>query len=121
MADEKSTQQTSSMSKGDDMPKPVTSRILNGINYLAWVQVVKVFLRGKRKLKLLTNDPPKTNPKYDNCMCEDSVMMGSLWQSMKPHIASTVEFCDPFRKIWDSISNSFSPQSNVSCVYELYE
>ena len=40
---------------------------------------------------------------------------------MEPHIATTVEFCDSLKKIWDSIAESFSHQSNVSRVYEIYE
>ncbi|KAF9603065.1 hypothetical protein IFM89_033790 [Coptis chinensis] len=54
-------------------------------------------------------------------MCEDSIVMGWLWHSMEPHIATTVEFCDSSKKIWNSLSESFSHQSNVSQVYDLYE
>ena len=40
---------------------------------------------------------------------------------MEPHIATIVEFCYSSKKIWDSIAESFSHQSNVSRVYEIYE
>ena len=40
---------------------------------------------------------------------------------MEPPVASTVEFYDSSKKIWDSVSDSLSQPSNVSRVYELYE
>ena len=40
---------------------------------------------------------------------------------MEPHIATIVEFCYSSKKIWDSIAESFSHQSNVTQVYEIYE
>ena len=83
---------------------------------------MEIFLHGKQKLKFLTDDPPpKTDAKYDDWMCEYSMVMGWLWHSMEPHIASTVEFCDSSKKIWESIFISFSQQSNVSHVCELYD
>jgi hypothetical protein len=36
-----------SMFKDDNMPKSITSKKLNGLNYLAWAHAVKIFLRGK--------------------------------------------------------------------------
>ncbi|KAL5714041.1 hydroxyjasmonate sulfotransferase [Ranunculus cassubicifolius] len=47
--------------------------------------------------------------------------MGWLWHSMEAHIATTVEFCETSKSIWNSLNDSFSHQSNVSWVYELYE
>ncbi|XP_028122886.1 guanyl-specific ribonuclease pgl-3-like [Camellia sinensis] len=47
--------------------------------------------------------------------------MGWIWHSLEPHVATTVEFCDTSKEIWDSLADSFSNQSNVSRVYELYE
>jgi hypothetical protein len=33
-----------SMFKDDDMPKSITSKKLNGLNYLAWAHAVKILL-----------------------------------------------------------------------------
>lgn len=43
---------------------------------------------------------------------------GMLWQIMKPHIATTIELCDLYKKIWDFIARSFLRQSNFSSVHE---
>ncbi|KAF9605352.1 hypothetical protein IFM89_016487 [Coptis chinensis] len=53
--------------------------------------------------------------------CVKTIVMGWLWHSMEPHIATTVEFCNSSKKIWNSLSESFSHQSNVPRVYDLYE
>jgi hypothetical protein len=89
-----------SMFKDDDMPKSITSKKLNGLNYLAWAHAVKIFLQGKRMLKYLTDNPPnKKDPTYEDWMSGDSVVMGWLWHSMKPHVSTAVEFCDSSKKI----------------------
>jgi hypothetical protein len=36
-----------SMVKDDDMPKSITSKKLNGLNYLAWADAVKFFFFDK--------------------------------------------------------------------------
>lgn len=45
---------------------------------------------------------------------------GMLWQIMEPHIATTIELCDLYKKIWDFIARSFLRQSNVSSVNEKF-
>ena len=47
--------------------------------------------------------------------------MGWIWHSLEPHVATTMEFCDTSKEIWDSLAESFSNQNNVSRIYELYE
>ncbi|KAF9601707.1 hypothetical protein IFM89_022236 [Coptis chinensis] len=111
-----------SLLRDDDLPKSLTAKKLNDANYLAWCNAVKVCLRGKRKLKYLTDDPPDPqDDKYEDWLCEDSLVMSCLWHSMEPHIATTVEFCESSKSIWNSLSESFSQQNNVSRVFEIYE
>ena len=54
MAEENTTtvmaENKSSLIRDDDMPKSITSKRLNGLNYLAWTHAVKVNLCGKKKL-----------------------------------------------------------------------
>ena len=42
------------MGKDDDMPKSITTKKLNGANYLAWAHSVKIFLRGKKKSRFIS-------------------------------------------------------------------
>ena len=44
--------------KDDDSPKCITSRKLDGVNYLSWAHAVQVYLRSKRRLKYITDNPP---------------------------------------------------------------
>ena len=41
-----------SLFKDDNVPKKITSKKLNGLNYLAWAHAMKVFLCGSRKLNI---------------------------------------------------------------------
>jgi hypothetical protein len=43
-------------------------------------------------------------------MSEDSTIIGWSWHSMEPHLATTVEYCDSSKKIWESIAESLSHQ-----------
>lgn len=80
------------------------------------------FFCGKKKSRYLTELPLAEDDKsYDDWLSEDLCVMGWLWHSSEPHVATTVEFYDTSKDIWDSLDDSFSNQSNVSCVYELYE
>jgi hypothetical protein len=93
----------------DDTPKSITSKKLDGLNYLAWAHALKIFLRVKRILKYLRdNSPNKGDKTYEDWMSEDSVVMGWLWHSMELHIATTIEFSDSSKMIWESIAESFS-------------
>ncbi|KAL5729889.1 hypothetical protein ACHQM5_002780 [Ranunculus cassubicifolius] len=77
----------------DDIPRSITAEKLNDTNYLEWKHGVDVYLRGRKKLSYLTTDPPKKeDSKYEDWMCDDSIVMGWLWHSMEPHIAKTVAF-----------------------------
>lgn len=65
--------------KDDEIPKSITTKKLNGLNYLAWAHVVKVFLRGKKKIRFLTELPPKSNDaSYNDWSSDDSKVMGWL-------------------------------------------
>lgn len=82
------------VNKDDDMPKSITTKKLNGANYLAWVYAIKIFLRGK-KSRFLSELPLATNNKiYDDWCSENLCVMGWIWYSLEPHVITTVEFCD---------------------------
>ncbi|KAF7119628.1 hypothetical protein RHSIM_Rhsim13G0000300 [Rhododendron simsii] len=105
-----------------DLPRSITSKKLDGLNYLSWAHAVKVYLRGKRQSKFITDlPPPKGDASLPEWEEEDSDLMCLLWHSLEPHIATTVEFCDTSKQIWDALAESFSQLNNVSRVFELYE
>ncbi|KAH7837531.1 hypothetical protein Vadar_014893 [Vaccinium darrowii] len=128
MADPKSSSVAASSksqsvySKYDALPRSITSTKLNGHNYLSWAHAVKVYLRGQRQTKFITDLPPaKGDAALPDWEQEDSLLMGQFWHSLEPHVAITVEFCDTTKQIWDALADCFSQQNNVSRVFELYE
>lgn len=56
--------------EGDDMLKSIPLKKLNGIYYLGWAHVVKIFLWDNHLLKYLTDDSSKERL---NWMSEDSI------------------------------------------------
>ena len=98
-----------SLSKDDDLPKSITTKKLGGPNYLAWAHAVKIYLRGRSRLHFLTDSPLAQNDaKFGEWEQIDSMVMGQLWHSLEPHVATTVEFCETSKQIWDSLADSFS-------------
>lgn len=62
--------------KDDELPKSITTKKLNGLNYLAWAHAVKIFLRGKKKSRFLTDLSPAVDDNtYDDWCSEDSCVM----------------------------------------------
>lgn len=66
-----------SLIKVDDIPKLITLRKLNGLNYFAQVLSVKSFLRGKNKLKNFDNNKPSNigASNHKDWMSGDSIVM----------------------------------------------
>lgn len=78
-----------------DLPRSITSKKLDGLNYLSWAHAVKVYLRGQQQMKHITDPlPPKDDATFLDWEQEDSLIMGQLWHSLEPQVATTVEFCD---------------------------
>lgn len=121
-SESKTVPTTSRTTVTTDLPRSITSKKLDGLNYLSWAHAVKVYLRGKREMKFITDSPPpKGDASLSDWEAEDSDLMCRLWHSLEPHVAITVEFCDTSKQIWDALAESFSQKSNVSRVFELYE
>ncbi|KAF9587508.1 hypothetical protein IFM89_003526 [Coptis chinensis] len=82
-------------------PNPLLLK--NYVNNLAWAHAVRVYLRGKKKLKYLTDNPPaSTDMKYEDWMCEDSIVMGWLWHSMVLLNSSLAQRSNPSPNLTES-------------------
>lgn len=80
---------------------------LNGNNYLKWSQLVKTTLKGKEKVKHLTDAPPKQkDPKLDKWDTEDSVIIAWLWVSMTLEISDTCMFLSTAKEIWKELEEN---------------
>ncbi|KAF6150685.1 hypothetical protein GIB67_020768 [Kingdonia uniflora] len=60
------------------------------------------YLRARKKLKYLTEDPPKaTDTNYDDWMSENSMVCTWMWHSMEHSVAANVQFLPTAKKIWE--------------------
>ena len=65
------------------------------LDYVTWENKVKVFLHGKWKLNDVTDlPPPKGDLTFADWESKNSIVMGSLWHILKPHVATAKEPCD---------------------------
>ena len=79
---------------------------------------MKVYLRGKKKLKYLTYPQPDVKASnYEDWMSEDSIVMRWLWNLTLLLFLNFVIL----QRRFGTIAESFSHQSNVTQVYEIYE
>ena len=63
---------------GDNPSLYITTHKLNGLNFLRWSQSVKLFIRGKRKLRYLTSTtkaPKEDDPCFQTWDSENSMIM----------------------------------------------
>ena len=90
------------------MPKSITLKKLKGLKLSSLDTCCENLPLWENKIEYSTNKPPdKGDPIYEDWMSEDSIVIGWLWHSMEPRIATTVEFCDSSKKIWESSAESF--------------
>ncbi|KAK8340668.1 hypothetical protein V6Z12_A08G113300 [Gossypium hirsutum] len=82
---------------------------LNGKNYLKWSQLVRMFLKGRRKLShLLKSRPKEGDPKFDSWDEQNSMVMSWLWNSMMPKISDTCMFLNTSKEIWEAMKQTYS-------------
>lgn len=93
---------------------------LNGKNYLIWSQAVKTYLKGKGKLKHLTEGVPnKEDPNFHTWDETDSMIMFWLWESMEPTVSVSCMFLKTAKDVWDFIKRSYSKAKDEALTFEL--
>lgn len=101
----------------DGVGAKFTNVKLNGENYLLWANAMRVFLRAKKKLKLIVDDPlPKTDEKYEDWEIQNSIVMTWLWDSMEPSIAVKFMHMTTAKKIWNGVKKISQQVGNVGGV-----
>ncbi|XP_043693371.1 uncharacterized protein LOC122643864 [Telopea speciosissima] len=110
-------------SSTDNFNIQITSVKLNGAsNYLLWSQAFEVYVTCCRKMKYLTMEPvDSTDDKYDDWKAENATLLCWLWNSMEPSIASNVMFHKTAKGVWNELKESYSQDTNLSRIYDVYE
>ena len=97
-----------------------TTYWLNWKNYLQWSQIVKTFLKGKRKMNhLLGTGPEQSDSNFQIWDEEDSMIMSWLWNLMLPEISSTFMFLSTAKGIWCYLRQTYSKIHDVAQIIEI--
>ena len=107
----------------DNSPLHFTIEKLNGKNYRAWAQAIKLVIDEKGKLGHLTSEtrrPPPTNVAApQKWRSKNSFITSCLINSMKPTIGKTYMFLPTAKDVWDVIRETYSDAKNASQIFEL--
>ncbi|KAF7136371.1 hypothetical protein RHSIM_Rhsim08G0157900 [Rhododendron simsii] len=82
-----------------DLPRSITSKKLDGLNYLSWAHAVKVYLCGQQQMKYITAPlPPKDDVTFLDWEQDDSLIIGQLW-----HRKPLAEYYSALKSLWDQL------------------
>jgi GAG-pre-integrase domain len=105
-----------------DGPSQPISEKLTGENYSLWSQVVRLYVKGRDKMKHLTGDPAppqSTEPTYQKWDTDDSVVKGWLINSLDPRLRANFIRYPTAKEVWDAISTTFYDGHDEVQVYNL--
>ncbi|KAA8547242.1 hypothetical protein F0562_003894 [Nyssa sinensis] len=95
---------------------------LDGMNYLAWSQFVRLYITGKGKLGYLTDDKPQpkaTDPTFTSWVEENAMLMTWLLQTMTLDVSTGYMRLPIAKDIWDAVAQTYSVGSNDAQIYDL--
>ncbi|KAL1368337.1 hypothetical protein AAHE18_02G114100 [Arachis hypogaea] len=111
---------TAPLVSSNDLPVLQGSYHFDGRNYLQWSQLVRITLKGRKKLNHLKGNPPATtDPKYEAWDDVDALVMTWLWHSMIPEISRNYMFFHTAKKIWNNLSQAYSMKKVTVAYYEI--
>ncbi|GAB4846386.1 hypothetical protein Ancab_039804 [Ancistrocladus abbreviatus] len=95
----------------------ITTRKLNGKNYIQLAKSVTMFLKGQGKYAHLISDVPTGEEAKLKWEHDDAQIVNMLWNSMELEIADLCTHLDTCKDIWDYVRVLYS--SNTTRMYDL--
>ena len=110
------------MTQLDNMSMRMTSNKLDGTNYSAWFQFVKLYVTGKGKLGYLTGEkikPAISDPSFSTWVEENAMLMSWLLNSMTPDINASFLRLPTAHDIWNAVAQTYFTGNDASQIYKL--
>lgn len=95
---------------------------LNGDNYFAWSQTVRIVLVGRHRYGYLTGEitPPNLgDPQERLWKAEDSLIKSMLINCMEPQIDDPQLYAETSKETWEAVQELYSRRQNASRLYTL--
>ena len=100
----------------------ITTKKLNGKNYLQWSHSASMVIHSKGKISYLDGlipKPPTSDSSYQTWDTQNSMVMAWLIHSMEDNIGDTYLFYPTAKEIWDIVSLAYSDFEYSSQMFEL--
>ena len=102
----------------------VTSVLLNGRNFHARSNSLRLFLGGKRKSAWLLGkmeQPAETDPKYDEWYTDNCIILGWMFNSMKERIYHLFMYHTTIYGLQTALSKMYAHAHSDSRIFKLYQ
>jgi gag-polypeptide of LTR copia-type len=103
--------------------------MLNDLNYLSWVRAVKISLKGREKLGLVTGVIKKPSlslvpttkdiKAQEQWEMQDQKVISWLVTSTEPHIAEMCTYQETTTELWEHLQETYDQNQNFSHIYNL--
>jgi len=95
-----------------------TTMKLNNTSYLLRAQSIRLFVSGQKKMKHLIEAFPDTQD-Y-SWLADDCCMITWLLNCMEVKVSVGVMFLHTAKYIWDTLTEMYANEKNISKMFELY-
>ncbi|GFZ16047.1 hypothetical protein Acr_25g0004560 [Actinidia rufa] len=93
-----------------------------GSNYTPWAKSVEVYMMAKGLDTYLTDAPPDYKyPSYATWKVKDARIRLRMWNSIEPHITSSLVYLTSAKQVWDQATKMFSGVGNLRRTYDLHQ
>ena len=102
-------------------PNPISTK-LDDTNYTLWSQAVRLYVKGRDKMKHITGNPSPplpTDPLFQRWDMDDAVVKGWLINSLDPKLQNTFIRYPTAKEVWDAIATTFYDGNDKAQVYNL--
>ena len=97
----------------------LTSKLLNGKNYMPWARAATISLRGRGKLAYVTGKKPKPKDNSEEWEMCDSQIMSSILSSIEPQLSEQFVYSDTSAELWEEIRKWFGKQNNFAHIFQI--
>ena len=116
---------TSPMSFSHHAPaQRITSALLNGQNFAAWSQSLRLYLGGKGKsgwLLGIEKQPAASDEKRIQWDMDNCTILGWMFNSMDERIYNTFMYHDTVNGLWTALCQMYAHARNDARIFELYQ
>jgi Retrotransposon gag protein len=102
-------------------PNPISIK-LDDTNYTLWSQAMRMYVKGRDKMRHITGNPSPplpSDPLFQRRDIDDSIVKGWLINSLDPKLQNTFIQYPTAKEVWDAVAITFYDGNDKAQVYNL--